>query len=553
MDLINEMSETQKLQEVKLEELKGSVTLLQEELEDARTAKTRAECLLMKAQEEAADIEERYNHLLEQSKTAKDMYLREMNAAKSHWNEVELELKTTYEEIVGEMRRLEEQNRILSVELNERNQKLESSTQNEDFLGREVEKLKALIDDKGKDLSIVQLENEKNANELHNLKMQMLKERNINDRLLDEVRRLKKELEIREVQIEEVKRDKDSLNARVEELIQASSKDRLFGIDLKELKMSVNMILIGNTSLEDKLSVLGSMLKGETASVSVQTEMTHSDLDQYESLDRQATLMVMGLKEQMLNLKQQYLESRQENDVLKGFVEEVKREREAKEEGERVVRLEDAVRSLSEMVRADAYEPTRESCILQALQDVKNDLNLLKAKSRTNKADKIDYWDFHWTSWLLIIVATFVAIAVAVAVAIVVAIDLVPQRLVPEVSSLPGVSMSCGEDRVECGDGMLIWCGDDHIGCGDDHGDIGIRVSIGCGGDRVRCGDDHIWCGDNHLRCGDNHLRCDDGMPSRCADDLIHHGVGVPIWCADIGVICGVGVPIWCVDDPIYK
>ncbi|KAF6204502.1 hypothetical protein GE061_002844 [Apolygus lucorum] len=146
----------------------------------------------------------------------------------------------------------------------------------------------------------------------------------------------------------------------------------------------------------------------------------------------------------------------------------------------------------------------------------------------------VDYWDFHWTSWGLFIVATFVAIGVAVAVAIVaaivvaivVAIDLVPQRLVPEVSSLPGVSMSCGEDRVECGDGMLIWCGDDHIGCGDDHGDIGIRVSIGCGDDRIRCGDDHIWCGDNHPRCG-------DGMPSRCADDLIHHGVGVPIWCVD--------------------
>ncbi|KAF6201282.1 hypothetical protein GE061_005729 [Apolygus lucorum] len=117
--------------------------------------------------------------------------------------------------------------------------------------------------------------------------------------------------------------------------------------------------------------------------------------------------------------------------------------------------------------------------------------------------DNIDYWDFHWTSWALFIVATFVAIAVAVAVAIVVAIVLVPQRLVPEVSSLPGVSMSCGEDRVECGDGMLIWCGDDHIGRGDDHGDIGIRVSIGCGDDRVWCGDDHIWCGDNHLRCDD--------------------------------------------------
>ncbi|KAF6211452.1 hypothetical protein GE061_011964 [Apolygus lucorum] len=181
--------------------------------------------------------------------------------------------------------------------------------------------------------------------------------------------------------------------------------------------------------------------------------------------------------------------------------------------------------------------------------------------SKCKQPESVDYWDFHWTSWGLFIVATFVAIGVAVAVAvgvaivvaIVVAIDLVPQRLVPEVSSLPGVSMSCGEDRVECGDGMPIWCGDDHIGCGDDHGDIGIRVSIGCGDDRIRCGDDHIWCGDNHLRCGDNHLRCDDGMPSRCADDLFHHDVGVPIWCADIGVICGVGVPIWCVDNPIYK
>ncbi|KAF6214466.1 hypothetical protein GE061_009209 [Apolygus lucorum] len=160
----------------------------------------------------------------------------------------------------------------------------------------------------------------------------------------------------------------------------------------------------------------------------------------------------------------------------------------------------------------------------------------------TYRLTLVDYWDFHWISWALFIVATFVAIAVAVAVAIVVAIvmaiDLVPQRLVPEVSSLPGVSTSCGEDRVECGDGMLMWCGDDHIGCGDDHGDIGIRVSIGCGDDRIRRGDDHIWCGDNHVGCGDNHPRCGDGMPNRCAD---------------VGVICGVGVPIWWVDDPIYK
>ncbi|KAF6207093.1 hypothetical protein GE061_018332 [Apolygus lucorum] len=132
--------------------------------------------------------------------------------------------------------------------------------------------------------------------------------------------------------------------------------------------------------------------------------------------------------------------------------------------------------------------------------------------------DGVDYWDFHWTSWLLFIVATFVAIGVAVAVAvvvaIVVAIDLIPQRLVPEVSSLQGVLMSCGEDRVKCGDGMLIWCG-------DDHGDIGIRVSIGCGDDRVRCGDDRIRCGDDHIWCGDNHPWCGDGMPSRCADDRI--------------------------------
>uniref|UniRef100_A0A0A9WVA5 Synaptonemal complex protein 1 n=1 Tax=Lygus hesperus TaxID=30085 RepID=A0A0A9WVA5_LYGHE len=389
MDLINQMEETQKVQEVKLEELKGSVSQLQEEAEAARAAKSRAECLLKEAQEDAADIEERYNFLLEESKSAKELYVREMNVAKKHWNEVELELKTTYEEIVGEMRRLEEQNRVLGVELQEKNEQLGSSTQNENFLTREVEKLKAAIEDKGKDFSILQLENEKNSNELHNCKMQLLKERNINDRLLEEVRRSKKELDIRGVQVEEARRDKDNLNARVEELIQASSRDRLLEIELKELKMSVNMILIGNTSLEDKLSVLGNMLKGDTVSVSVQTEMTRSDLDQYESLDRQATLMVMGLKEQMLNLKQQYLESRQENDVLKGFVEEVKREREAKEEGERVVRLEDAVRSLSEMVRAETYnEPTRESCILQALQDVKNDLNLLKARNRANKADQ---------------------------------------------------------------------------------------------------------------------------------------------------------------------
>ncbi|KAF6205866.1 hypothetical protein GE061_020040 [Apolygus lucorum] len=137
-------------------------------------------------------------------------------------------------------------------------------------------------------------------------------------------------------------------------------------------------------------------------------------------------------------------------------------------------------------------------------------------KERGLKAGDVDYWDFHWTSWALFIVATFVAIAVAVAVAIVVAIvvaiDLVPQRLVPEVSSLPGVARTVSNVAMVCSFGVATTIS----GGGDDHGDIGIRVSIGCGDDRVRCGDDHIWCGDNHLRC-------DDGMPSRCADDLIHH------------------------------
>lgn len=133
-------------------------------------------------------------------------------------------------------------------------------------------------------------------------------------------------------------------------MFQLATKNRLLEIEVRELKTLTNVVIRGNETLDQKISMIGGLLKGETVTVGVQTDMTNSDLDQYEHLDKQATVMVMTLKEQMLNMKQQFLESRHENEMLKGFVQDLKRDREEKEEGERVGRLEEAVWNLSEMV-----------------------------------------------------------------------------------------------------------------------------------------------------------------------------------------------------------
>lgn len=214
------MTENQKMQENKLDELKTSVGKLQEDLESARAGKTKAECLLKEAHEELKDIDERYNQLLEESKTAKDLYARELNLAKKNCNAVELELKTTCEEIISEMRILENKNQFLNDELNVIREKLTLSTEKEAFLEGETENLKALVEEKSKNLAAVQIDNEKNCSELHNCKLQLVKEHNINGRLTEEVRRAKRELEIKIQQLEEVKIDREGMKLRIEELAQ---------------------------------------------------------------------------------------------------------------------------------------------------------------------------------------------------------------------------------------------------------------------------------------------------------------------------------------------
>lgn len=163
MEVVAEMAETQRIQEVKLDELKNSICRLHDEHQKAKEDKEVADLARKEAEDNLADLNEKYESLLNESKQMHEQYSKEVNLAKIQCSKMEHEMKTTYEQMVVEMRSMEDKNRALEEDLAKANDKLKHSTDQGSVLALENEKLKSALDAGENKYSILKLDNEKTS------------------------------------------------------------------------------------------------------------------------------------------------------------------------------------------------------------------------------------------------------------------------------------------------------------------------------------------------------------------------------------------------------
>ncbi|KAL1129038.1 hypothetical protein AAG570_013570 [Ranatra chinensis] len=219
-------------------------------------------------------------------------------------------------------------------------------------LSIENQKLKAQIVETGRALLKTRETSAKLEDELHSVRLNLLKEGNMKDRVLDELKRAAREVARLTEAGEQLKKRADKRQSDMGQKINEIHKMFVLNSTKRVEEEMVNARLDlaslgkGQASLMVRLEEVDRYLRcggAQTATVGVQTTLAADRMSQFEEAGRDTAEMVIRLREEMVDCKSQMIETKQQNEVLRQIIRDLKR---SKEEAE-LVEQEDAARIAS--------------------------------------------------------------------------------------------------------------------------------------------------------------------------------------------------------------
>ncbi|XP_014248425.1 rho-associated protein kinase 1-like isoform X2 [Cimex lectularius] len=319
-----------------------------------------------------------------------ETYLREFSEAKNHWEGVEEHLRTTTENIQKELREFEDHNKLLNDKLIYMENELATMSGQAENLKEERDSLVKKDETLEREFEKLKCDFQSVADELHETKMKLLQEENSKHSLILEGKKYKKAAEVAVQKMTAMEEEKVLMAKNHEDLTQTILKTKTIESEMKDVKFYLNILGKGNGTINEKLNTVLSLIKKEGQEVGVQTDLTTKQLSEYDHLDREATILVMKMREELLTTKDELLGIKQENETLRNFVRDVKRDREMREEEERVEKLEEAVKALGELVSREQNRPSKEDTIIKKLSEVKRDLDMIKTNNKTKPGHDVE-------------------------------------------------------------------------------------------------------------------------------------------------------------------
>uniref|UniRef100_T1I928 Uncharacterized protein n=1 Tax=Rhodnius prolixus TaxID=13249 RepID=T1I928_RHOPR len=389
MELIAALAEAHKCQEATLEVMKKKLEENQSKTDKVEQERQKLSTELEHCKQVTKDLEsdkEKLQMVLDDFRTSSHSEIHALKTTlqnkQSDWERLLNEHKekiSLAEEKVGET----------ELELVEALNKVEQSYKKEAALNREFKKLKAsytLMKEENSKIKLINANLEKN---LQKAKMDLLKMSNCKDRLADEVRWAEKQIGGCKELCSAVKQEKQIVEGRYEECLTSLGKNHILEKEVRDLNLNVLNLAKLNKNILESICFIKTVLAKDTKSVFIQTDMSGKDLSEYEHLDKEATLLVIGLREELVSAKDQLIRIKQENEQMKNYMCDSKRQMEMVVEAERIQRLEQTVNSLAELVNRDvqssAMFPSSSSgttdCVMASLEQVRKDLGVLKTRN----------------------------------------------------------------------------------------------------------------------------------------------------------------------------
>lgn len=259
-------------------------------------------------------------------------------------------------------------------------------------LSKDLQNMKSEFLTTKEDLNQTVKNHEIAESELHMTKMQLLKENNINNRLLDELKRTKKDIDEYREEIDKLKKVRNSdittLSKQMKDLSTFIKENNKVNNEdgFNEIRLNLSTILKENFVLNNKINDVYTVLtRGETPLISVatQTKIGLMEMFSFENMDREVSCLIMKLREELVTSKSDLLDIKQQNEALRGLVTELKQEKYQKdlvdEEENRVEKLEEAVVYLKQMLKDDEQINNNvDGPLIQTLEGMRKDLDKLK-------------------------------------------------------------------------------------------------------------------------------------------------------------------------------
>ncbi|XP_014281069.1 putative leucine-rich repeat-containing protein DDB_G0290503 isoform X2 [Halyomorpha halys] len=390
-ELLTALTHAQMEREATLDEFKKVSEKEKKRAEAAQTQLQSLEDELKKTKKHAEDLSRKQKELEISIEKERESHSSLMQKKEEENNEIISLMEEKITSLQKKVKTLEELNFEVSDELAVTKNRMKMSMGDKENLSKDLQNLKSVLVTTKEDLNQAVKNYEIAESELHMTKMQLLKENNINNRLLDELKRTKKDIDGYREEIDKLKKVRNSditiLSKQIKELTTfIKEKSKINNEDsFNEIRVNLSTILKENFVLNNKINDVYTVLtRGETPliSVSTQTNIGLMEMFSFENMDKEVSCLVMKLREELVSSKSDLIDIKQQNEALRGLVRELKEEKTQRdlidEEENRVERLEEAVVYLKQMLKEDEKINNSDGPLIQTLEGMRKDLDKLK-------------------------------------------------------------------------------------------------------------------------------------------------------------------------------
>ncbi|CAH1400064.1 unnamed protein product [Nezara viridula] len=390
-ELLTALTHAQMEREATLDEFKKVSEKERKRAESAQRQLQSLEDELRKTKENAEDLCRKQKELEISIEKERESHSSLLKKKEEEHNEIIISMEQKITLLQKKVKTLEEFNAEMSDELMVTKNKMKVCSEDKENFSKDLQNLKSELLTTKDDFNQAVKNCEIAESELHMTKMQLLKENNINNRLLDELKRTKKDIDGYREEIDRLKKSRNSditiLSKQIKDLTTFIKENNKVNNEdsFNEIRTNLSTILKENFVLNNKINDVYTVLtRGEIPliSVSTQTNIGLMEMFSFENMDKEVSFLIMKLREELVASKSDLIDIKQQNEALRGLVRELKQEKYQKdlvdEEENRVERLEEAVVYLKQMLKDDEKANNVDKPLIQTLEGMRKDIDTLK-------------------------------------------------------------------------------------------------------------------------------------------------------------------------------
>jgi len=293
---------------------------------------------------------------------------------------------------------IQELTKSMRDELSKSEAELQETKNIAETLSQELKIKETDAQEKGEALTELKKKKSVLETEMHTLKLNLVKETNINNRLIDEIKRSGRELDRNIKEKEELHKELQMSQREILEKISSfAALDNLserVEESFRRVRLDVGDLFKGQLGIMKGVEEIKRFQREgdrEMVEIGVQTVIGDAEMEEYAALDHEALRLVMRVKEDLVQTKSEMISLQRQNQLMNSLLRQLEKTKEEEAHTKELEENEGRVRRLEEQVRmikgevASATNQRSNMNFVKVLEGMRKDLSELKTLSKSNE------------------------------------------------------------------------------------------------------------------------------------------------------------------------